>query len=260
MQDREFVDARKRCAERAKSLDAMADERQLLFEVRDAGVVRPAGEAGLPTMRLTCEYTAPLTVSGEIGVTFSDSYLEDGVGWREITVAGVGVAVSGAPAESVSDELRTYPEDLLSSPLDVRAVRFVARPGEGTVVTPPGALGAATKVAAGLVGDLTPVVGIGAVLLSLVLGASHAALPGHGKTVMAAYLAGSRGNPPRRTPRGSHRHHHPHGGGTGAGAAAQRVQRGRGRVGAALARRGERSAGRGDRRGAAPLGGAVPWA
>ncbi|PWK81508.1 ABC-type nickel/cobalt efflux system permease component RcnA [Lentzea atacamensis] len=193
LQDREFVDARKRCAERAKSLDAMADERELQFEVRDAEVVRPPGEAGLPTMRLTCEYTVSVQVRGEVEVTFSDSYLGEKPGWREITVVGVDVAVSGAPAESITNELRSYPEDLLSSPLDVRAVRFVAQPGEGSAVTPPGALGEATKAAVGLVGDLTPVVGIGAVLLSLVLGASHAALPGHGKTVMAAYLAGSRG-------------------------------------------------------------------
>ncbi|MGW6445703.1 nickel/cobalt transporter [Lentzea sp. NPDC055074] len=193
LQDREFVDPRKRCAERAKSLNAMADEQELRFEVREAEVVRPQGEAGLPTMRLTCEYFAPLPSRGETEVTFSDSYLEDKPGWREITVVGVDVAVSGAPAESVSDELRTYPDDLLSSPLDVRAVRFLARPGEGAAVTPPGVLGEATKAAVGLVGDLTPVVGVGAVLLSLVLGASHAALPGHGKTVMAAYLAGSRG-------------------------------------------------------------------
>ncbi|MEU0882437.1 sulfite exporter TauE/SafE family protein [Lentzea sp. NPDC005914] len=193
LQDRDFVDARKRCAERAKSLNAMADEQELRFEVRDADVVRPPGEAGLPTMRLTCEYTAFLPVRGEVEVTFSDSYLKDKPGWREITVAGVDVAVSGAPAESITNELRTYPSDLLSSPLDVRAVRFVAKPGEGTVITPPGVLGEATKAAVGLVGNLTPVVGIGAVLLSLVLGASHAALPGHGKTVMAAYLAGSRG-------------------------------------------------------------------
>jgi nickel/cobalt transporter (NicO) family protein len=40
---------------------------------------------------------------------------------------------------------------------------------------------------------LTPLVGTAAALLALLLGASHAALPGHGKTVMAAYLAGRRG-------------------------------------------------------------------
>lgn len=40
---------------------------------------------------------------------------------------------------------------------------------------------------------LTVPVGLLAVLLSVVLGAGHALLPGHGKTVMAAYLAGRRG-------------------------------------------------------------------
>src|SRR5439155_7194994 len=34
-----------------------------------------------------------------------------------------------------------------------------------------------------------------AVLLAVLLGAGHAALPGHGKTVLAAYLAGRRGRP-----------------------------------------------------------------
>jgi len=52
-----------------------------------------------------------------------------------------------------------------------------------------------TRTFDSLVGSrhLTLGVGVLALLLSLVLGASHAALPGHGKTVMAAYLAGKRG-------------------------------------------------------------------
>src|SRR4029077_17298899 len=41
---------------------------------------------------------------------------------------------------------------------------------------------------------LTATVGLAALGLSVLLGAAHAALPGHGKTVMAAYLAGRRGN------------------------------------------------------------------
>ena len=40
---------------------------------------------------------------------------------------------------------------------------------------------------------LTPVVAVLAVLLAVLLGAGHAVLPGHGKTIMAAYLAGRRG-------------------------------------------------------------------
>ncbi|MGW3333105.1 HoxN/HupN/NixA family nickel/cobalt transporter, partial [Streptomyces rubiginosohelvolus] len=41
--------------------------------------------------------------------------------------------------------------------------------------------------------EITLPVGLLALFLALVLGASHAAMPGHGKTIMAAYLAGRRG-------------------------------------------------------------------
>jgi nickel/cobalt transporter (NicO) family protein len=43
--------------------------------------------------------------------------------------------------------------------------------------------------------DLTPVVLIVSLLTAAALGAGHALTPGHGKTLMAAYLVGSRGRP-----------------------------------------------------------------
>ncbi|AWS48561.1 hypothetical protein DKM19_20140 [Streptosporangium sp. 'caverna'] len=59
------------------------------------------------------------------------------------------------------------------------------------------ALAALDRVFTGLVGteSLTVPLGLLAVLLATVLGAGHALIPGHGKTVMAAYLAGRRGRP-----------------------------------------------------------------
>src|SRR5262249_57160563 len=57
-------------------------------------------------------------------------------------------------------------------------------------------VGGADKPLERLVGGrLPPLVGLLAVVLALALGAGHAALPGHGKTVMAAYLAGRHGRP-----------------------------------------------------------------
>jgi len=41
--------------------------------------------------------------------------------------------------------------------------------------------------------DLTPFVALGSIILAMVLGAGHALTPGHGKTLMAAYLVGTRG-------------------------------------------------------------------
>jgi ABC-type nickel/cobalt efflux system permease component RcnA len=110
------------------------------------------------------------------------------------------------PARSVSNLLRSYPTDLLGSPLDQRSARLQVEPGDGP------SAGATIHVNGGdpvsrwvaeadrtlerlVGGHLTPFVGALAVLLALALGAAHAALPGHGKTVMAAYIAGRRGRP-----------------------------------------------------------------
>ena len=43
--------------------------------------------------------------------------------------------------------------------------------------------------------DVTPLVLIGSILAAMVLGAGHAVTPGHGKTLMGAYLVGTRGTP-----------------------------------------------------------------
>ena len=65
----------------------------------------------------------PAALSDAATVEITDGYLADRMGWREITAAGEGVAAgrSDVPVASVSQELRTYPADLLADPLDVRA-------------------------------------------------------------------------------------------------------------------------------------------
>jgi ABC-type nickel/cobalt efflux system permease component RcnA len=87
----------------------------------------------------------------------------------------------------------------------VRTARLSLTPGGSTDATAapgvaprlPSWLGRAEVLLRGWVGSrsLTPWVGFLAVLLALLLGGAHAALPGHGKTVMAAYLAGRQGRP-----------------------------------------------------------------
>ncbi|GAA0233124.1 hypothetical protein GCM10010492_34920 [Saccharothrix mutabilis subsp. mutabilis] len=195
--------APRECAALAAAVAVEVDGRAVDTVVRSSAVEFPVGEAGLPTTRLTCEVEA--AASGET-VVVRDGYRADRVGWREMTAVGDGVALVDppVPAVSVSGELRTYPEDLLADPPDVRSVTLHVRPGDGgsAAGTPlpdggPSLLSRATAALTSVVGtrDLTPWVGLLAVLLSLVLGASHAALPGHGKTVIAAYLAGREGTP-----------------------------------------------------------------
>ena len=175
--------------------------------VTDAGTEVVPGAAGLPTLRLTCALSADADLDAAAEVAVRDTHLADRIGWREMTADGSGVRLvdSPVPTDSVTDGLRTYPEDLLSSPLDVRGFEVATEPGTntgtGTAVAPAAGDPFGTAMAAldrrleDLIGgrDLTVWAGGLAVLLALLLGCGHALLPGHGKTVMAAYLAGRSG-------------------------------------------------------------------
>ncbi|WP_218617319.1 hypothetical protein [Cryptosporangium aurantiacum] len=200
--------ARTSCAALARDFRVRVDGTRVPWTVSSAAFEYVPGSAGLVTSRLTCALTGPASLGSPAAVDVRNTYRTDRVGWREITAVGRGVGLVDAPipAADVSDGLRAYPEDLLSSPLDVRSASFRVRPGSastGTAATPAitdGSVFARWTAAAdatlqSMLGrsELTPAVGVLAVLLALALGAGHAALPGHGKTVMAAYLAGRRG-------------------------------------------------------------------
>ncbi|MFE2326837.1 sulfite exporter TauE/SafE family protein [Streptomyces sp. NPDC059385] len=168
------------------------------------------GEAGLKTSRLTCRLNADVHLTSPSDVHVATHYDTRRIGWHEITACGDGLTLtrSTVPATSPTDQLRHYPQDPLADPLDQRTAELQATPGQGpaTRIVPPGLPGAGPVTAAlnkvsalfdTLVGrrELTLPVGLLALLLAVVLGASHAAMPGHGKTIMAAYLAGRRGTP-----------------------------------------------------------------
>lgn len=194
------------CAAVAAGVVVTVDSTPVVWTVRASALALVPGEAGLDTTRVECRFTAAAALGHPAAVEITDGHLADRIGWREITATGAGVRVVGSPvpAASVSDQLRSYPRDLLADPLDVRTAAFRVEPGAGggaagpelpTVSPIDQALGRLTAFFTGLVGraELTPLVGLLAVGLAMVLGASHALLPGHGKTVMAAYLAGRRG-------------------------------------------------------------------
>lgn len=164
------------------------------------------GENGLSVSRYECGFTAPADLSGPARLRFATEYQATHVGWREIVASGVGVRFTAASVaeRSVSDELRSYPNDLLSTPLDQRTADISATPGSGASpgLTPRvDGVGPMTRLVAPvqnafndlLARDLTVPVGLAAVVLSMLLGAAHAVLPGHGKTVVAAYLVGRHG-------------------------------------------------------------------
>jgi ABC-type nickel/cobalt efflux system permease component RcnA len=193
------------CRRLAGGLRLAVDERPLALRLDTSALAFPPGTAGLPTLRLTCRYSTP----GSAGsVSFRNVNYADRVGWREITAAGDGVTITSTdvPRRSASERLTRYPQDLLQSPLDQRAAAVRARPGgtaaalparlEGPARALPRGVDRATRAFTSLVSrhHLSPGFGALAVGLALALGAIHALAPGHGKTVMAAYLVGQRGS------------------------------------------------------------------
>lgn len=166
-----------------------------------------AGQAGLQTLRVTCEMTAPLPDDARLRLAYRPADVATGAGWREITARGDRMTVSGAgvPDTSRSRRLTAYPDDLLSSPPDSRSAAFTVRPGGSALragsadeETGPPALGVLprgtdrwTQALTGLVARHELTVGFAALALgaSLLLGAMHALAPGHGKTMMAAAAA-----------------------------------------------------------------------
>jgi nickel/cobalt transporter (NicO) family protein len=139
-------------------------------------------------------------------VKFEDTNDKERLGWHEIVIApnaNIAVFDSTAFANSISDELRAYPEDLLAAPLNERKAELSYTLGampanakalltrEGRAVTP--TRDRFTELIN--VPELTFPVALLGLLIAAFLGGVHAMSPGHGKTVVGAYLVGSRGTP-----------------------------------------------------------------
>ena len=248
------------CANVAAQLTLTADGAALAPTLQAAGLSFPPGAGGLSTMRVVCEFVAPLPApiggASATRIAFSDGSFAQRIGWREITAVGSGVTLAAVEGElrtaSISERLAAYPADMIATPLDDRSLVIDATAGgpelppvtvdDATAVEGSGAAGSpapspatspeagasssaasavptaatatpspsATPLIAGAVpggvgggdlpsifrtADLTPFVLLASVVTAIALGAGHALTPGHGKTLMAAYLVGTRGTP-----------------------------------------------------------------
>ncbi|CAN5659594.1 hypothetical protein BH20ACT23_BH20ACT23_29550 [soil metagenome] len=158
------------------------------------------GEGSLDVFRVEADWTGDLP-SDEVALDYADDNFRNRLGWKEIIVypsGGQGLETSTVPSESSSDELRAYPEDELSSPLNQTEARAEVAPGaSGSVpearASTPGSDLFGGSFAPLIERELTPGFFFVALLLALGFGAVHALGPGHGKTVMAAYLVGAEG-------------------------------------------------------------------
>jgi nickel/cobalt transporter (NicO) family protein len=190
------IDARKYATRIARNAHLAVDGRPAaLIPVRTA-LAHPRGAGGLRTTRLEVVLAGPL-LQGRVSVAYHDNNYRDRIGWKEIVV--------GETTPSSSRELRAYPKNLLQSPLDTTAVAAKLRPTGGAEVVPPLSRGASLQAPdriadpgfASLVGrsHLSALVILASIAAALFWGAAHALSPGHGKTIITAYLVGQRGTP-----------------------------------------------------------------
>ncbi|WP_436845662.1 urease accessory protein UreH domain-containing protein [Streptomyces canus] len=202
--------AAQRCKKAAEGGKVTVDGQTVALTVRTSHArVRP-GQAGLDTLRVECRLTAPLPEDATVTLGFHSAGTDSGPGWREITARGDRTTLtrSDVPTKSVSDELTTYPQELLSSPADTVTASLRVRPGGPALAEEQSDAPAASVLPRGadrwtraldsLVArhDLTVGFAALALLIAVVLGAMHALAPGHGKTLMAA-VAAARGGKAR---------------------------------------------------------------
>jgi ABC-type nickel/cobalt efflux system permease component RcnA len=190
----------RKVAEVRRGLRLTVDGRRVALTPQPgARITFPPGQGGLRTTRVEVRLTA---ATGR-DVRFSDSTFPGRVGWKAVVVApGAGTDVrSSVPATDPTGGLRHYPSDLLKSPLDQRSAHFSAQPGGGRVTAPGGvhsAGGADNRSGDGFAQVFSDAASGRGVLILLLLaafawGALHALSPGHGKSMVAAYLVGTRG-------------------------------------------------------------------
>jgi len=222
------------CPRLAAGLQTTAGARAVRLTVAGSALSFPEGVGGLPTLRLECALSAPLPAAGRsLTYADGNLQGRVGWREITAVGDRVTLDAADVPSTSPSARLTSYPQDQLTSPLSQRTATLRYHPGgppapasaaaqtargnptsgceaprRGSVADPEtgcsalstgpatGRVDRATAALAALVGERSGSAGFAvlALLVAVGLGAAHALAPGHGKTVMAAYLVGLRGS------------------------------------------------------------------
>jgi ABC-type nickel/cobalt efflux system permease component RcnA len=207
-------------------LQIMVNGTPVRLRLATEDVIFPVGAGNLPTMKFGFVYRGEFAKecrTAQCELDYQDTNFAEHAGWKEIVIspgAGVSLLSSTAPQRDISGELSNYPTDLINSPpqqlkaqvnfsqsrsdfagalqssaSDGAASNAQRDPGRAEMKLAPNRQGTPRSSFTELIG--TQEIGLGiallAALISAGLGALHALEPGHGKTIVAAYLVGSRG-------------------------------------------------------------------
>lgn len=211
------IDPAEQAAYVAQLLDTLPEQlilrlngQQSRWRLEQYDLTFPAGQAGLPTLRLVTHWTTPLDAQAAgWSADYHDESYSDRLGWQEVVVQateGAILAEASVPAVDVSQELRSYPDNLLQSPLAVNQATFRFTPlgvSNSQSAQSSSDVRKGAPVRAGRPADpfaelinvnpFSPFTIQLALLAAFGWGAAHAFSPGHGKTIVGAYLVGSRG-------------------------------------------------------------------
>ena len=204
------------------------DGKPIRLEITFRQVQFAPGAGALPTMKMGFVFRGKVDPAVRTHrLSYVDGNFPDRAGWKEIVICGKGVLVleSSAPQIDRSRELTSYSSDVLNSPpqllsavvtfktlpLQPRKIQLAAVAAPQHCERQSSAPRAITAQVPQKRQQITPRnrftqlistqerlsfwLLLSAALIAVSLGALHALEPGHGKTLVAAYLVGSRGTP-----------------------------------------------------------------
>lgn len=200
--------AEKITPEYAANLQLLIDGQRIELRPTTKKIELVSGSGNLPILRLEWDLVGDLSnlpAANQHRVEFENKNNAERIGWNEIVVkrvSGINIFDSTAPGSGASNELKEYPNESLNAPLSERRAEFSftsaplsadAKPlqnRDGQQSAPVAKDQFAELIA---VEEITPTVILLGLLVAFGFGAAHALSPGHGKTVVGAYLVGSRG-------------------------------------------------------------------
>ena len=169
------------------------------------------GAADLQTLKISWDFVGDvsnLDTNAVHQLKFENKNNEERIGWNEIVVGRVGevnIFDSTAFGSGLTKELQAYPSGVLTEMLGERKAEFSFTSSplaasvkplqnrDGHISAPVEPLKKDKFAELISVPEITPSIILFGLLVAFGFGAMHALSPGHGKTVVGAYLVGSRG-------------------------------------------------------------------
>ncbi len=190
------------------NLQLSVDGQEILLRSVKNNISLPVGSGSLPTLRIEWDligYFPNLDTNAVHQLKFENKNNVERIGWNEIFVErvnGISVFNSNAFGSGITNELKSYPGENLNAPLNERKAEFSFTSSslaadvkplqnrDGHISAPVEKDKFAELIS---VPEITPSIILFGLLVAFGFGAMHALSPGHGKTVVGAYLVGSRG-------------------------------------------------------------------